>query len=205
MDKEKWNNRYSEANFAYGKSPNLFFQQWLPQFKPARILMPADGEGRNGVYAATLGWQVTSFDLSVAGKTKALHLAQAQNVELEYIVGDFANIDFDKESFDAIGLIYAHFPATHKAAFHQKLHEYLKPGGVVIFEGFSKKHLPFKQANPNVGGPGDMDVAFSIEELKAFFPAYETEVLEETIVDLEEGKYHKGKGSVVRFIGKKPH
>ena len=204
MNKEKWDNRYGEETFAYGHTPNLFFREWLLQFEPAYILMPADGEGRNGVYAATLGWQVTAFDLSAAGKAKALQLARAQNVDLDYIVGDFAEIHFEKETFDAIGLIYAHFPAQHKAAFHQKLHEYLKPGGIVIFEAFSKNHLPFKQANPNVGGPGDIDVAFSTAEIEAYFPAYETQLLQEEIVDLQEGKYHFGKGSVVRFVGRKP-
>ena len=62
MDKKKWDERYKEEKFAYGKEPNLFFKEWLPKFKPGSILMPADGEGRNGVYAAKLGWKVTSFE-----------------------------------------------------------------------------------------------------------------------------------------------
>lgn len=205
MNKERWDNRYSEDTFAYGKSPNVFFQEWLPKFETGRILMPADGEGRNGVFAASLGWQVTSFDLSAAGKEKALQLAQSQSLDLDYLVGDFAEIHFEKETFDAIGLIYAHFPAPHKAPFHQKLHEYLKPGGVIIFEAFSKNHLSFKQANPSVGGPGNMEVAFSTAEIEAYFPGYTSELLREEVVDLQEGKYHVGKGSVVRFVGRKPH
>jgi len=55
-----WNDRYADGAFAYGKEPNVFFADQLKQFESGTILMPADGEGRNGVYAATLGWQVTA-------------------------------------------------------------------------------------------------------------------------------------------------
>ena len=132
-----------------------------------------------------------------------MQLASRKQVSLDYIVGDFAEIEFEENSFDAIGLIYAHFPAEKKAEFHQKLHTYLKPGGVVIFEAFSKNHLPYKQANPRVGGPGNMDVAFSIEEIQAYFPNYSPLLLEEAVVELNEGKYHVGQGSVIRFVGRK--
>jgi len=64
----KWDERYAEPGFAYGAAPNLFFKEWLSKFTPGSILMPADGEGRNGVFAARLGWKVTSFDISVEGK-----------------------------------------------------------------------------------------------------------------------------------------
>lgn len=203
MNKEEWDSRYREQGYAYGENPNLFFSQWLPRFEPQSILMPADGEGRNGVYAATLGWQVTSFDLSSEGKAKALQLADKKQVALQYIVGDFSEIQFERETFDAIGLFYAHFPAEEKFEFHQKLHNYLKPGGVVIFEAFSKNHLPYKKANPSVGGPGNVDVVFSTVEIETYFPNYEILVLEEAVVELKEGKYHIGQGSVVRFVGRK--
>ena len=203
MNTERWDGRYREESYAYGEKPNQFFSTWLPKFEPKSILMPADGEGRNGVYAATLGWQVTAFDLSSEGKAKALQLANRKQVSLNYTVGDFTEIEFEENSFDAIGLIYAHFPADKKEVFHQRLHTYLKPGGLVIFEAFSKNHLPYKKANPSVGGPGNIDVAFSIAEIEAYFPNYEVLLLEEVVVDLNEGLYHVGQGSVVRFVGKK--
>ncbi len=203
MNKERWDGRYREDTYAYGEEPNAFFSHWLSQFQPKSILMPADGEGRNGVYAATKGWEVTSFDLSSEGKSKALQLAAKKQVSLDYLVRDFAEIQFQTETFDAIGLIYAHFPADKKLEFHQKLDSYLKPGGIVIFEAFSKNHLPYKKANPSVGGPGNVDVAFSIAEIEAYFPNYDTLILEEKVVDLNEGIYHVGQGSVVRFVGRK--
>lgn len=201
--KEKWDERYKEPEFAYGKAPNVFFKEWLTKFTPGKILMPADGEGRNGVFAAQLGWQVQSFDLSSEGQTKALQLAKENNVSIDYTVGDFDQLDFETAGFDAIGLVYAHFPADKKSAFHKKLNGYLKPGGIVIFEAFSKQHLQYKKQDPKVGGPDDLGMLFSTEELAADFSNYEVLVLTEDIPVLEEGKYHQGQGSVIRFVGRK--
>jgi SAM-dependent methyltransferase len=201
--KNMWDDRYKESEFAYGKEPNLFFAEWLQKFEPKSILMPADGEGRNGVFAAQLGWEVTSFDLSEEGKSKTLELAKEMQVSLDYIVGDLEQLEFEKESLDAIGLIYAHFAAEKKSILHKKLNEYLKPGGIVIFEAFGKKHIDFNKLNPKVGGPKDINMLFSLAEIKADFENYEIVVLEEKEIILDEGKCHIGKGSVIRFVGVK--
>jgi SAM-dependent methyltransferase len=200
---QKWDERYSDPEFAYGKEPNDFFKTWLPTLEPGSILMPAEGEGRNGVFAARIGWKVTAFDLSIEGQSKALKLAEEHHVTLNYTVGDFEQLDFEPESFDAIGLIYAHFPGAKKAAFHHKLDGYLKPGGVIIFEAFSKRNLQLKQENPKVGGPDDLNMLFSTTEIAADFNNYEILLLEEAEIELNEGKYHIGTGSVVRFVGRK--
>lgn len=200
---KKWNDRYELPEFAFGKEPNIFFKEWLAKFELGSILMPADGEGRNGVFAATQHWKVTAFDQSEQGKIKALDLAKEQQVSIDYVVGDFANLEFKKESFDAIGLIYAHFSASEKAVFHHKLIQYLKPRGIVIFEAFSKAHLKLRELNPKVGGPKDLDMLFSLAEIKSDFQGFEILFLEEKEVELSEGNYHNGKSSVIRFIGRK--
>jgi 2-polyprenyl-3-methyl-5-hydroxy-6-metoxy-1,4-benzoquinol methylase len=201
--KNMWNDRYKNNEFAYGKNPNLFFKEWLQKFEPQSILMPADGEGRNGVYAAVLGWQVTSFDLSEEGKTKALSLANENNVTMNYVVGDLEQLEFGKESFDAMALIYAHFDATRKSLFHQKLDKSLKQGGIIILEAFSKNHLKLNSLNPAVGGPRDFDMLYSKEEILSDFKNYEILTLVEEETLLNEGKYHMGKGAVIRFVGQK--
>lgn len=200
---QKWNERYKEPEFAFGKAPNLFFKEWLPKFTPGKILMPADGEGRNGVFAARLGWEVTSFDYSIEGQSKALQLAKENEVMLEYIVGDFDDLHFEKEAFDAIGLIYAHFSADKKPLFHRKLNEYLKPGGIIILEAFSSRHLYFNNLDPKVGGPKEIDMLYSEAEIKADFDNYDMLQLAEEEILLNEGKYHIGKGAVIRFAGRK--
>jgi len=201
--KNMWDNRYKENQFVYGKEPNLFFKEWLQKFEPGYLLMPADGEGRNGVFAAQLGWEVTSFDLSEEGKLKALELAKEKNVTIDYIVGDLEQLHFEAASFDGIGLVYAHFSAEKKTILHKKLDNYLKPGGIIIFEAFSKAHLLYNELDPKVGGPKDIDMLFSIAEITADFENYHILLLEEKEILLEEGKYHIGKGSVIRFVGRK--
>ncbi|WP_316820242.1 class I SAM-dependent methyltransferase [Pedobacter gandavensis] len=201
--KERWDERYKTPEFAYGKEPNLFFKDWLQKLKPGSILMPAEGEGRNGVYAAQLDWKVTAFDLSVEGQTKALALAKEKAVSIKYLVGSLEDLEFEEESFDVIALIYAHFSADSKSVFHQKLQGYLKPGGLILMEAFSKAHLKFNAVDPKVGGPKEEDMLFSIAEIKTDFKGFETLLLEEQIVVLEEGQYHRGESAVLRFVGKK--
>ncbi|WP_313814631.1 class I SAM-dependent methyltransferase [Tenacibaculum larymnensis] len=201
--KEFWNEKYQNTTFAYGKEPNLFFKEELQKIRTGKILLPADGEGRNGVYASKLGWDVTATDLSIEGKSKALKLANEFGIDLQYIVGDIQNLEFPKESFDAIGLIYAHFTAWKISAIHQKLVTLLKSGGYIIFEAFSKNHLKYQNDNPKIGGPKDIDMLFSVEQIQQDFTGFEIQVLEEEEVFLNEGNSHNGKGSVIRFIGKK--
>jgi SAM-dependent methyltransferase len=201
--RQKWDERYKAEEFAYGKEPNVFFSEWLRKFGPGSVLMPADGEGRNGVFAAGLGWKVTSFDLSVEGQSKALLLARENRVTLEYIVGDLEQLRFQREKFDAIGLVYAHFAGEKKSAFHKKLSDYLRPGGIIILEAFSKRHVHFNKLDPKVGGPTEIDMLHSKEEIMADFENYEVLMLEETEILLNEGKYHIGTGAVIRFVGRK--
>lgn len=200
---EKWDERYKDLEFAYGKDPNMFFKEWLSKFEPGSILMPADGEGRNGVFAARLGWKVTSFDLSVEGQSKALQLARENHVALAYIVSDLEQLQFERETFDAIGLVYAHFSADKKSLFHRKLNDYLRPGGLIILEAFSKSHIHLHKLNPKVGGPTDINMLYSKSEIIADFKNYEVLMLEEEEIILNEGKYHIGNGSVIRFVGRK--
>ncbi|MUU78649.1 class I SAM-dependent methyltransferase [Winogradskyella endarachnes] len=201
--KEFWDKRYSEKVYSYGKQPNNFFQKWITKFNPGKIFLPADGEGRNGVYAATLGWEVISNDLSIEAQKKGLQLADENNVRIDYIIGDVEELDLPESSFDAIALIFAHFSSDKIQSIHQKLTTLLKLDGIVIFEAYSKKHFDYRAKNPKVGGPRDMNMLFSEDNLHRDFPNYDILLLEEVKTFLDEGKYHQGEGSVMRFIGKK--
>ncbi len=201
--KEFWNDRYSKEEFAYGKQPNNYLKEQLDKLRVGTILFPAEGEGRNAVYAAKLGWSVSAFDISIEGQKKALQLANANHVNIDYHVGELHTLDFQKEQFDAIALLYAHFPASSRASLHKTLDKYLRHGGVIIFEAFSKRHLDYNTKNEKVGGPKDIALLFSIEEIKSDFPNYDVEALTEMEVELNEGLFHIGKGSVIRFVGRK--
>lgn len=200
---KRWDDRYKGEEFAYGEEPNNYLKEQLEKIETGTILFPAEGEGRNAIFAAKSGWKVSAFDISEEGKNKALRLAENNNVSLDYQVGELQTLDFQKEQFDAIALIYAHFPAEIKSAIHKQLNTLLRKNGIIIFEAFSKKHLEYLALNEKVGGPKDIESLFSIEEIKADFPNYEIIELEEKEIELSEGLFHNGTGSVIRFVGKK--
>jgi 2-polyprenyl-3-methyl-5-hydroxy-6-metoxy-1,4-benzoquinol methylase len=200
---DRWNDRYSKHGFAYGEQPNNYLKEQLEKLNAGTILFPAEGEGRNAVFAAKLGWTVSAFDISAEGKKKALLLAEINKLTIDYQVGELQTLNYKAEQFDAIALIYAHFPADIKSLYHKTLDKYLRTNGLIIFEAFSKKHIDYVSKNEKVGGPTDLAMLFSIEELKSDFANYEIIELQEKEIELNEGSFHNGKGSVIRFVGRK--
>ena len=200
---ERWNERYSNEAYAYGQDPNDFLKQELKKISPAKILFPAEGEGRNALFAASLGWEVSAFDIAQEGKNKAMKLAQERGLKIDYQVGNLSELNYEPAQFDAIALIYAHFPAAIKSDLNIALSKLLKPGGVIVFEAFSKSHIEYNSKNEKVGGPKELDMLFSIEEIKNDFPEYTMALLEEKEIELQEGLFHNGTGSVIRFVGRK--
>lgn len=194
-----WNERYAQKEYAYGRQPNQFLNEnigKLPQ--NGKILFPAEGEGRNAVFIAINGFEVVAFDTSAEGKKKADELAETFATTIDYKVGALSDLDFKANSFDAMVLIYAHFPKNSRREIHQQLERLLKPGGILIFEAFSKEQVHYFS-----GGPKDTEMLFSEVEVKDEFQNLEFDFLKTEIIKLNEGPFHQGKAAVVRFIGKK--
>jgi len=154
--KNMWDERYNTSDYFYGKEPNAFFASELKKLKPGLMLLPAEGEGRNAVYAASLGWKVHAFDSSKVGQEKALSLAAERKVNILYSLTDIQDFEPGDFKYDAIGLIYTHFPFEMRHDFFQKTQTYLAPGGKIILEGFNKKQLHL-----TTGGPKDPSMLFS--------------------------------------------
>lgn len=199
--KEFWNERYAAAEFIYGEAPNEFLKECLANISGKSILFPAEGEGRNAVYAASLGWKVEAFDYSEAANKKAMALAQKNGVTINYQVGELPNLSFDQGRFDAIALIYAHFAENLLAAYHQKLLGLLHPGGYLIVEAFGKKQIEY-QEKYNSGGPKNIHMLFDEQLIQRDFASLEPLLLEEREVTLHEGAYHHGPAYVLRYMGK---
>lgn len=191
-----WNQRYAQEAYVYGIEPNEFYKEQLSKLQPGKILFPAEGEGRNAVYAASKGWDVVAFDNSEEAKKKAEKLAEKNNVKLNYLISSIEAFESDENSFDAIVLIYVH--TLNREENHRKLIRFLKPGGILILEGFTKNQL-----SNNSGGPRDLAMLFSEDELKNDFNALKNKNISEAEIDLNEGLLHIGKASVVRIVGKK--
>ena len=197
-----WNDRYGKVPYAYGKAPNAFLKEALHTYPiKGKVLFPAEGEGRNAVYAASIGLDVHCFDYSIAGRQKALALADERKVHIQYDVYAFEDANYPPESFDAVVFIFAHVPPDRKRLYYQQAMEWLKPGGYMICELFSKAHKAFQAMNPQAGGPQNVDMLFSEEEFGELFSAIDAILLEEVETDLNEGTYHQGLASVIRFVG----
>ena len=182
----------------YGTQPNEYLKEKIDSLPCGSILFPAEGEGRNAIYAALHGWDVYAYDFSPIAREKAMKNAESTSAHIQYDVAE-SNTYMPLKNFDAIALIYAHLPEKERKALHQKVMSWLKPGGHIIIECFSKDQLQY-----NSGGPKDLSMLYDVDELKTEcigFNIIEAMQIETT---LNEGPYHQGKASVVRFFAQKP-
>lgn len=193
-----WNERYATIEYVYGTEPNQYYREQLENLTPGKILFPGEGEGRNAIFAAQKGWQVTAFDSSTEARKKAQNLASEKNVEINYILSDYENINLPSASFDCMVLIYAHMHPQKRNQYHKKLAMFLKPGGLLILEGFSKKQIDY-----NTGGPRTIEMLFSKKELQNDFRSFSKTEITEAEINLNEGVFHQGIASIVRVFGKK--
>lgn len=196
-----WDERYSVNEYVYGEHPNSYLKEQLKNLPVGSILFVGEGEGRNGVYAAKLGWKVSAYDLSVEGKKKAERLARKHNVQVDYKVGELHELDYQKEQFDAIAVIFTHFHSKLRASMHTELSGYLRPGGYIIMEVFSKKQIDYQVEGDSGGGPKNIDMLYTLEDIQSDFENFKFVELQETKKYLMEGDHHNGLSSVIRFVG----
>lgn len=201
--KDFWNKRFSKEEFIYGEKPNEYFKEKLSNLSSGKILLPAEGEGRNAVFAAVSGWEVVAFDSSESGKKKAEMLAEKNRATIDYQVWDVKDFQHPTPEFDVLALIYAHFPSEDRQTYHQKLTSYLKKDGVLILEGFSKNHVENQKENPSAGGPKNIDMLYDLESLKEDFKDFDFIEFKERTIKLHEGNYHNGQAEVIRIFAKK--
>ena len=158
--REMWNERFSSEEYVYGTEPNKFFAEQIAKLELGKILFLGDGEGRNAVYAAKLGWDVHAVDYSESGKQKALKLAENENVNINYIITDVTEFLSEENNFDAVVIIYLHLNEDNRKIVHQNIVKTLKPNGKIILEVFDKKQIENK-----TGGPKNIDLLYSLEDI----------------------------------------
>ncbi|MBT9395102.1 class I SAM-dependent methyltransferase [Hymenobacter sp. NST-14] len=193
---EFWDARYESEQYAYGTEPNAYFRQQLDRLPPGRLLLLAEGEGRNAVYAARRGWQVTAVDFSDEARAKAQRLAVAQGVHLNYLVADLTDLTWQQPgAYEAIGLIYAHLPPLARRAVHAAAAASLAPGGHLLLEAFSPRQLGLAS-----GGPKAAELLYEPADLARDFAALHVLHNQEAAVVLHEGAFHAGPAQVVRLL-----
>ncbi len=194
----KWDERFSGREFFYGQRPNLFFAEFLSNAtEKGHLLLPAEGEGRNAVYAAKTGWQVDAFDSSAVAKDKALAFAKQENVHIDYELLDIASFVSRREKYDLIALIFVHLPEGMRRRFHRQIFDSIRPGGKLVVEAFAKE-----QIHNRSGGPPDVQLLYSLDILKEDFAGMKTIRLCRQHEFLDEGR-HRGPADLVRLIAVK--
>ena len=194
----QWNEKYADDRFYYGKEPNAFFKEEIDKLEPGKLLLPAEGEGRNAVYAAKLGWVVTCFDWSEEGKKKADKFASEEGVKIDYQVSDLSSFRYTEGEYDAVGLVFVHLPPEEREELHKKVIESLKQGGKLIFTAYDKTQL-----GKTSGGPKDLNQLYSLEQIVEDFIGLDFDIFAKETVELDEGPAHSGIADVIKFSGVK--
>ena len=195
-----WDQRFAEPGFKYGTEPNAFLRASAQRLAPAsRVLVPGDGEGRNGVWLAEQGHAVTSVDNSSVGLQKAQTLAAEKGVTLTTALVDLADWVPLSASVDAVVLIYVHLPGSIRLRAHRALAQGLKPGGWLILEAFHPQQLQHVS-----GGPQDVDMLYTPEQMTAEFDGLlKPELAWQGETTLSEGPGHQGLAHVTRWLGQR--
>jgi len=194
-----WDRQYSAVEgYKYGTRPNAFLMAEAHRLPPhARILVPGDGEGRNGVWLASQGHEVLTVDISEVGVARSRALAAESGVRVDTLVADLKAWTPPAGAFDAVVLMYLHMPAAMRTAVHRNVAAALRPGGLLLLEAFHPTQLGRAS-----GGPKEIDLLYALEDIRADFKEVLNEASgEELEVPLDEGPGHQGMAMVTRYRG----
>lgn len=192
-----WDKRYQESDHVYGEAPNAYFKAFIDQHKPGSLLLPAEGEGRNAIYAASKGWVVEAFDFSPVARDKALQQAVAKGVKIRYDLQDISLFKASKH-YDLVALLYIHLPEQLRHSFHTEMYKSVKPGGYLLFEAFAREQLALES-----GGPKEAELLYDAPSICRDFPFLHLLSCEQKEVMLDEGPFHQGKAAVLRLTGQR--
>ena len=195
----RWDQRYAEAGFAYGREPNDFLAAEAHRLAPgSRVLSLAEGEGRNAVWLAERGHQVLGVDSSRVGLGKARGLAEERGVRIETLCADLADFRMSPNSFDALVLVFCHMPPPMREKVHAEGVAALRPGGWLLLEAYRPEQLELR-----TGGPPRAELMFTLPMLQQDFAELEVVRAEEVERDIVEGRLHRGRSATVQVVARK--
>ncbi len=160
MDREAWNNRYQGREFVWKAAPNQFLVAEVGSLARGRALDLGCGEGRNAVWLAEEGWDVTAVDFSDAGISKGRELASQRGVSVTWLVEDLNRFEPARLSFDLVVDFYVHLPPDQRKNLLKRAAGAAAPGGTVLVVGHDRSNL-----EDGYGGPQDPDLLFAREEI----------------------------------------
>ena len=198
-----WNQRYNQPDYVYGTQPNDFLSSvatHIPtrRVQKGKVLTLGEGEGRNAVFLASMGYDVTAVDMSDIGLEKARRLAAERGVQITTVTADLGEYQIKPESWDGIISIFCHVPSAIRVPLHQAVVRGLKPGGVLILEAFTPRQLEFK-----TGGPTAPDMLMTLASLRQELAGLRFILGAEVDREVVEGKFHTGQAAVVQVLAVK--
>jgi hypothetical protein len=196
-----WNTRFQNENYVYGTEPNVFLEDTQKKLNlSGNALAIAEGEGRNAVFLAEQGMNVTAWDYAQSGLAKTTKLAETRGVSVNTELVDLNEASWKKDEWDEIVCVFSHLPKKLRLQTLQGVKEAVKPGGYFITEVYSIHQIPYKS-----GGPKDLELLYSPEEFLQTFSDSDWRIVHFFMGEVErnEGTLHNGLSHVIQFVGQK--
>lgn len=193
-----WDQRYDTEDYVYGTRPNTFLATATAGMEPGDALSLAEGEGRNAVYLAGLGFRVTAVDGSGVGLAKARRLADTEGVEIETVVSDLADYRVQANAYDLVASIFCHVPVPVRQGLHRQVVAGLRPGGRLVLEAYTPDQL-----GRGTGGPPVAELMMTLDDLRRELDGLDFIEARETEREIVEGRLHTGIGAVVQVVAVK--
>jgi SAM-dependent methyltransferase len=193
-----WDQRYAEAGWAYGTEPNDFVRECAERIPPGRVLCLGEGQGRNAVFLASRGFDVTAMDQSRMGLARAEALAAELGVRLTTITAALEEFMIEPLAFSAIVSVFVHPPLILRRDVHQRVMNGLAVGGCYVFEAYAPEQVHYQ-----TGGPKDPELLGSLATLREELFKLDFEVAREVVRDVTEGRYHTGLAASVQILARR--
>ena len=197
--KDMWDKRFSTPEYLFGEEPNAFLASQAPQPGHGKALALADGEGRNSVWLARQGYVVDAFDFSEPAVAKARALAAKHAVSVNFACSDWQSFDWKSDNYDLVAGIFFQFAAPdERSVLFEQIKRCLKPGGLLIIQGYGKNQLTFK-----TGGPGKLDHLYDEDLLRQAFDGFQIDLCKTYETSIHEGSGHHGMSALVGFVARR--
>src|SRR5208337_2057474 len=198
---ETWNALFARDDFHFGEEPNAFLRAQAHRMRHgSSVLCVADGEGRNSVWLAEQGFQVTAFDFAPNAVAKAKRLAQRRNVSVAHELGDAYTWPWTAKRYDALVAVFIQFlPPDSRGSVFAGMKSAVEPGGLFLLEGFRPE-----QVDHGTGGPPRREHMYTREWLETMFSGWEILVLKDYEAMIQEGKAHNGISALIDLVARKP-
>lgn len=196
----RWNGRFAAEDYVFGTAPNVFLASQVDQLRPGmRVLCVADGEGRNSVWLASQGLDVTAFDFSPVGLAKARRLAERLDVQVDYQLSDVDAWDWNARRYDLVAAIFVQFASpSERQRMFDGMKRALEPGGLLVLQGYRPEQIAYA-----TGGPKRRENLYTEALLRESFADLEVLHLASHDDLVDEGMGHRGMSALIDLIARR--